>query len=52
MLVLIIILKSGFRKQKPRHIKKALLGQGLVLVGLILSGYLLIFDRRKRNDIE
>jgi hypothetical protein len=52
VLVLIIILKSGFKESRKRHIKKALLGQGLVLVGLILSGYLLILDRRKRNDIE
>jgi hypothetical protein len=37
------------KKAETEHIKKALLGQGLVLVGLILSGYLLIFDRRKET---
>jgi hypothetical protein len=38
--------KNQVLKQKPRHIKKALLGAGLGLVGLILSGYLLM-DRQK-----
>jgi hypothetical protein len=42
--------KSGFKESRNRDIKVSLLGQA-VLVGLILSGYLLILDR-KRNDIE
>jgi hypothetical protein len=39
------------KKAETEHIKKALLGAGLVLVGLILSGYLLILDRRKKETI-
>jgi hypothetical protein len=35
-------------KAETEGYKKALLGAGL-LVGLILSGYLLIFDRRKET---
>jgi hypothetical protein len=50
VLVLIIILKIRF-KEAETEAYKALLGAGLVLVGLILSGYLLILDRQ-RNDIE
>jgi hypothetical protein len=50
--LVLIIIKNQVLKKETEAYKKALLGQGLVLVGLILSGYLLIFDRRKRNDIE
>jgi hypothetical protein len=52
VLVLIIIKNQVLKKAETEAYKKSLLGQGLVLVGLILSGYLLILDRRKRNDIE
>jgi hypothetical protein len=50
VLVLIIILKIKLKKAENGY-KKALLA-GLGFVGLILSSYLLILDRRKENDIE
>jgi hypothetical protein len=44
VLVLIIILKNQVLKKAETEVKNF---GGLVLVGLILSGYLLIFDRKE-----
>jgi hypothetical protein len=42
--------KNQVLKKAETEGYKSLVWAGLVLVGLILSGYLLILDRRKRND--
>jgi hypothetical protein len=53
VLVLIIILKIRFKEAETEaYKKKPCLGQGLVLVGLILSGYLIFgSSQRKRYRI-